>query len=221
MPAESSALFGYDALAATATAALWFGYHLWLRLKLRDNPSYTTQAINARARAAWVTHMMSKPGLEITAVQTMRNSIMSAVFIGTSSAFLILGILSLSSQQHSATTVWNALNVFGTTSPELWFMKLFLLLVDFLVSFFCALQSIRVTNHAGYLIAVPASVHDSQSTPEYVTRLVNRAAEYKSIAIRAYFLAIPLVFWLFGPHFMLAAAAVVIALLYRFDRARE
>jgi uncharacterized membrane protein len=214
-------LLGYDLLAAAATAMLWFGYHFWLRIKLRGNPFYTTQAINARARAAWVAQMMGRPGMEVTAVQTMRNSMMGAVFIGTSSAFLILGILTLSSQQHNSSTVWNALNLFGAVVPELWFVKLLLLLVTFLVSFFCALQSIRVLNHAGYLIAVPGSAHDSQVTPEYVTRLVNRAAEYQGMAIRAYFLAIPLVFWLFGPHFMVAAAAVLIVLLYRFDRARE
>ena len=36
--------------------------------------------------------------------------------------------------------------------------------------------------------------------------------------MRAYYLAVPLVFWLFGPHFMLLATLVLIPILYYLDR---
>jgi uncharacterized membrane protein len=48
---------------------------------------------------------------------------------------------------------------------------------------------------------------------------LNRAGRFYSIGMRAFYYTVPLVFWLFGPHFMLVATAVLIAVLYRLDRA--
>jgi uncharacterized membrane protein len=39
--------------------------------------------------------------------------------------------------------------------------------------------------------------------------------------MRAYYYSVPLVFWLFGPLFMLAATLVLIAVLYHVDRAPQ
>jgi uncharacterized membrane protein len=36
---------------------------------------------------------------------------------------------------------------------------------------------------------------------------------------RAFYFLVPLVFWLFGPHFMLLATCGLIVMLYRVDRA--
>jgi uncharacterized membrane protein len=37
--------------------------------------------------------------------------------------------------------------------------------------------------------------------------------------MRAYYYAVPLVFWLFGPHFMLVSTIVLIVFLFRLDHA--
>ena len=220
MPPTLAALLP-DAITAAATAALWIGYHRWLRWKLTRDPLYTTQAVNARARAQWVAWAMAAPGREIMAAQILRNSMMASAFIGTTSSLLILGILTLSSQPHDHSAAWNVLNAFGESVPGLWLAKLLALLVDLLVAFFCALQSIRLLNHAGYLAALPPEARDSALHPARAAGVVNRAADYSGRAIRAFFLAVPLTFWLFGPWFMLGAAAVVVWLLYRFDRAGD
>ena len=39
--------------------------------------------------------------------------------------------------------------------------------------------------------------------------------------MRCYFFAIPLVFWLFGPLYMLAATAGVVLILSRLDRHKQ
>lgn len=36
--------------------------------------------------------------------------------------------------------------------------------------------------------------------------------------MRAYYCAVPLVFWLFGPHFMILATLVTVAILFYLDR---
>jgi len=51
-----------------------------------------------------------------------------------------------------------------------------------------------------------------------VARHLNRAGAYYSIGMRAYFLSVPLVFWLFAPRLMAAASLVLVVVLYHMDR---
>jgi uncharacterized membrane protein len=37
--------------------------------------------------------------------------------------------------------------------------------------------------------------------------------------MRAYYVAVPLVFWLFGPHFMLLSTVILLPILFYLDRA--
>jgi len=46
--------FLYDLVSFIASASLIIAYHLFLRSKVKKNPTYTVQAINIIARTAWV-----------------------------------------------------------------------------------------------------------------------------------------------------------------------
>ena len=85
--------------------------------------------------------------------------------------------------------------------------------------FFSFSLAIRVYNHVGYLINVPLSLNHKSISPQHVAEHLNRAGSYYSIGMRAFYFIVPVVFWLFGPHFMLAATGGLIAVLYRVDRA--
>ena len=54
--------------------ALIAGYHLYLRLRLRRDKSYTIQSVNNAARSAWVENVMAENN-GILAVQTLRSGI--------------------------------------------------------------------------------------------------------------------------------------------------
>lgn len=69
-----------EIIALAASALLLAAYHLWLRLKVRRHPAFTVQAVNRLARTAWVESIMTEPGKEVLAVQTLRNSTMAATF---------------------------------------------------------------------------------------------------------------------------------------------
>ena len=56
-------------------------------------------------------------------------------------------------------------------------------------------------------------------TPAHVATHLNRAGHFYSMGMRAYYFLVPLVFWLFGPHFMLVSTIVLLMVLYRIDRA--
>lgn len=207
----------YDLASFTASASLIIAYHLFLRRKVKKDAAYTVQAINQIARTAWVETIMNEKR-DILAVQTLRNSTMAATFLASTAVLMIIGILTLSEGGKLEST-WHVLNMVGATPPELWLIKLICLLLDMFVAFFSFSMSIRVFNHVGYMVNVPLALNHKMISPAHVATHLNRAGKFYSIGMRAYYFMVPLVFWLFGPHFMFVATIGLLIVLYRIDRA--
>lgn len=210
-----------DILFFAASVALVVLYHLYLRYRLRNNPHYSFQGVIRITRTRWVSDIMADPSRTIVGVQTLRNSTMAATFFASTAILLIMGTLTLSGQSDKLTESWHLLNVLGSSKPGIWIAKVIFLLSDFMVAFFSFAMSVRLFHHVGYLLRMPANDQPGIVTPKTVALHLNRAGYYYSIGMRAYYLSIPLVFWLFGPRFMLFATVVLIFVLYRTDRAPE
>ncbi len=155
---------------------------------------------------------------DILAVQTLRNAIMGPTFLASTAALLIMGTLTLSGQGDKLGDSWHALNIIGTTHVGLWQTKVILLVLDFMIAFFSFALAIRLFIHVGFMINVPLSLEHKPIQPAHVAMHLNRAGAYHSIGMRAYYYAVPLVFWLFGPHLMLVATLVILGVLYHVDR---
>lgn len=210
--------FNTDLISFSVSTVLLIAYHLYLRIKLRRNPHYTIQAVNRAARSAWVKGIMEDESKSILGVQTLRNSTMAATFLASTAVLLVIGTLTLSEQTDKLETTWHSLNVTGSMHPGLWTAKLLLLLSNFFIAFFSFAISLRLFNHVGYQLNVPVKDRVPSINPKSVAIHLNRAGYYYSLGMRAYYLSVPLVFWLFGPHFMVAATLVLIAVLYHVDR---
>lgn len=210
--------YGFDLFSFVLSALLLGAYHGYLAYRTRRNPAYTIQAVNRIARTAWVETIMREKGRDVLAVQTLRNSTMAATFLASTSVLFIIGVLSLSGQGDKLESTWHVLNI-GSRHSGLWMAKLLLLLLDLFVAFFSFSMAVRVFNHVGYMINVPLTLNHKAISPAHVASHLNLAGKFHSIGMRAYYFTVPLVFWLFGPHFMLLSTFVLIAVLYHIDRA--
>lgn len=208
----------FDLAALGASAFLLIAYHLWLARKVRREPAYTVQGVNRLARTAWVAQVMAQ-GKDILAVQTLRNSTMAATFLASTAILLIIGVLSLSGQAEKLEAAWRALDFWGAGQSPLYSMKLLLLLLDLLFAFFAFSMSVRIFNHVGFMINVPPAAGHAALSPASVAVHLNRAGRFYSLGMRAYYLAVPLLFWLFGPLFLLLSTGGLILVLLRLDRA--
>ena len=206
-----------DLMSAGVSLLLLIAYHAFLRIQLKRDPLYTMQAVNALARAAWVETVMTTGGKDVLAVQTLRNSIMGATFLSSTAVLLVIGVLTLSGQGDKLVATWQALNVFGAAHAELWLAKLLALLLDMLVAFFSFAQAIRLFHHVGYMINLPTDLQHRAFKPPHVALHLNRAGAFYAIGMRAYYVAVPLVFWLFGPHFMLLSTLALLPILFYLD----
>lgn len=210
--------FGADVLAFAASAALVAIYYVRMRARTRLDPTSSIHGVNEMARALWVRHVMADPAQAVMAVQTMRNFIMGASLLATTAAFLILGTLTLSGQAEGIARNWHVINFLGSTSSELWIVKVMCLLADFIIAFFAFAMAVRLANHVVFMVNVPTPQEHPALTPEAVARRLNRAGAHFAAGMRAFFFAVPLVFWLFGPLFLAVASVGLVVALSRLDR---
>lgn len=209
---------GVDLAALGASVLLVATYYALLGARVRRDPSYTIHSANEIARRLWVLDVMKSAGKDVMAVQTLRNFIMAAVFLASTASLLTMGTLTLSGQAESLARTWHSLNVYGSRSPGMWTVKVLCLLVAFIVAFFAFTMAVRLTNHVLFMINVPDTRAHRDLSPEHVAERLNRAGTYFSIGMRAYFFAVPLVFWLFGPPLLVAATVGVVISLFFLDR---
>lgn len=208
-----------DLAAAILSLAALGGYQVYLRWRLRQDPLYTVHAVNVIARNAWVEMVMNHEKPDVLAVQTLRNSVMASSFMASTAILLLIGALSLVGSSDNAGSILHALNITGETGNQITAVKLVCLLFDFFIAFFCFAMSVRFFNHVGYMITIPAGHGAGPLSPGLAAAYLNRAGLFYVLGLRSFFYSVPLVFWMFGPHLMVAATILLIAALYPLDRA--
>ena len=207
-----------DLISFVLSAAALLGYHLYLTRRTRRDPASSAQDMMLTARAAWVESVM-RERRDILAVQTLRNSTMAASFMASTAVLLIIGVLTLSAQGDKLSGTWHSLNLLGHFSAEMWLTKLLVMLFDLLTVFFSFSMTVRMFHHIGYLINVPLNPASDSSAMRHVLGQLNRAGTYYRIGMRTYYFTVPLLFWLFGPLFLMGMTALLIFFLYHLDRA--
>lgn len=65
-------------IAAALTIAVLALYEIWFALAQRRHPGQLARSAHARLREDWFAAVSQQPGSEVLAVQTLRNSLMSA-----------------------------------------------------------------------------------------------------------------------------------------------
>ncbi len=207
-----------DLASVAISVLLLIAYHGFVSFRVRKDPAYTVHAVMSISRTAWVQVLMKERN-GILAVQTLRNASMSATFLASTAVLLMIGVLTLSSQGENLRANWQALDWLGTSAAELWPAKLLLLLLMLLVAFICFSQSVRVYNHVGFMISVPLDLQHKELSTRHVAMHLNSAGRFYGYGMRAYYYMVPLMFWLFGPTFLVLGTVALIFAMYHLDRA--
>jgi uncharacterized membrane protein len=146
---------------------------------------------------------------------------MGSSLMASTAALLIIGTLTLSGQADHIAQNWHGLSFQGSFATELWIVKVMLLLLDFIVAFFAFAMSVRLANHVVFMLNVPEHDAHHNLSPKAVARRMQRSGNMFAIGMRAFFFAVPLVFWLFGPYFLLIASIGLVIALYQLDRSES
>ena len=155
-------------LAAGITLAMLAAYELSLLWLQRRSPTSLARSVHANLREEWFAALSRQHGSEILAVQTLRNSLMSATMTASTAALGLIG---------SATLLAPSLNSsFGTLDnmtrhfTARLVMELVLMAVLF-ASLVCSAMALRYYNHAGFILSMPVdSVERTRWGPTEIGR---------------------------------------------------
>ena len=82
-------------ISVMASVLVIAGYELRMAAVGRKSPHATARSAHALFRSEWVEALSDQAGSEILAVQTLRNSLMSATIAASTAALALMGTLSL------------------------------------------------------------------------------------------------------------------------------
>lgn len=213
-------VFMSDGLSLVISISIMIAYEGYLIWMARVSPLRVARTAHGEIRARWVAAMMEREGkdTEVLVIQTIRNSIMAASFMASTSALALTGTLTLSGLGNVQSNVWHAGVLSGLqVSTLVTATKLVMLTIIFFASFMFCTMSVRYFSHTGYLIGTEINYPQHRRQALAITYL-NRAGYQYSLGLRAFFLCIPLLISLFSTWLMVPATLFLIVMLYRFDR---
>lgn len=202
-------------LAAGVTLAAILLYELWHAVAQRKRPSAVARSAHASLREEWLDALSTQPGAEILAVQTLRNSLMSATTTASTAVPGLMGSLTLTAPSLHASFASAQADVPVITSRLLVELMLLALLFSALVT---SVMAVRFYTHASFIGAMPV---DSPARGRWLPAArtyVRKAGVLYSWSLRNLLLIVPLIAFLLHPYAGPAAALLVVGVLHGFDR---
>ena len=199
----------FDLVLLATSLCLLAAYRVLQARRARLDPSVSIRTVHDRMRGEWVEAMTRGAEKGLLAVQTLRNSVMAASFMASTSALALAGTLGFASEADRLSSTWHREHAIAMASA-LFPLKVFLILGAFFGAFLLFSLSIRLYNHASYAIALPGA-------GEAVARYINRAGRFYGDGLRVFYMAFPVVAWLFDATMMLAATAGVLWIRWHLD----
>jgi hypothetical protein len=208
----SEVAFGWIAAALTVLVLVY--YEASLLINERRHPGRLARTKHAQLREDWFVSISQHPGTEVLAVQTLRNSLMSATMIASTAAIGLMGTVTLAIPSLRAS--------FGEKGFFNAHLVLELALITLLfASLICSVMAARFYNHAGFVGGMPVDSERRKKWNESGIAYVRRAGILYSWSLRHLVLVAPIFAFLLsegaGPPSAIAATWV----LGRFDRLRD
>jgi len=202
-------------IAAAATLAAIVLHELWHSLAQRRRPRQMARSAHASLREEWFGAMSVQPGSELLAVQTLRNSLMSATMTASTAVLGLMGSITLAAPSLHATLDP------GRAASQLLTPRLVVELM-LLALLFSALASsamaLRYYTHASFIGSLPVGSAARGRWADAGGAYVRKAGLLYSWSLRSLLLIVPLVAYLLHPSAGPVAAVLVLGVLQGFDR---
>lgn len=220
-------------LAVIISSAFLFGlYHAYLFYVFKHSPRKTIYGLTSSARRVFVASIMYRKDA-ILAVQTLRNWIMAASALASTSIVIVIGLAAFLSAVGQVTVDSTGIDSNPIKFNSLlnnWFpVKIVCLIITLMTAFFMFAQAMRFFNHVCIVINVNISDEELGKldkharlaylsiTPDFVGDLMNRAAFYNTSGLRMYYLTFPLIAWVGGPWYLIGATIILLIILRQLD----
>lgn len=197
--------------------AVLVAYHAWLVWLIRQHPLRTDIGINACVRRIWVLHVMQRPPGDVLAVQSLRNSLMSASFMASTAILLVAGLLGFALSEKNLENFNHILDLLSPTHPHVMLSRLLVLVGLFFFAFFNFILTVRYYNHVGFMLNAASSKEGYALPDGLIIRTLQRGAMHFTLGMRAFLLVMPFALWLLGPVWLFLGSLLLIGVLWKID----
>jgi uncharacterized membrane protein len=190
-------------------------YEIRIRRQEAASPETISRSAHALLRQDWVRATMAVNNSEILAVQTLRNSMMSASITASTSALAMMGLITMTGSLFGSKVLH--VEISEIMFPSVKEAILLIMIIVLFFSFVCSTVAVRFYNHVGYMMAMPFNHPLRLSWVEPACAYVAKAGQLYSMSLRTLFSLAPLLLGLVNPMTLLPSALVLIFALRWFD----
>jgi len=202
-------------LAAGIVVVMLIAYELSLLWFQRRSPKLLARLAHANLREEWFAALSMQQNSEILAVQTLRNSLMSATMTASTAALGLIGAATLLAPTlHASFAEVDNLSRHFTARLVI---ELVLMAVLF-ASLVCSAMAVRYYNHAGFIVSMPVASDERHRWGPTAVAYLRRAGLLYSWGLRHLLMVAPLLVFIVYPLAGPVAAMLVLAALFAFDR---
>ena len=202
-------------LAVLVTVAILLLYEVALLVVRSRNPANLARSAHASLREEWFAAVSSQPGSEVLAVQTLRNSLMSATMTASTAVLGLVGTVTLATPSLHATFGAAAGGVPEFTARLALELALMALLFASLV---CSAMAVRYFNHAGFICSMPVGCAPRARWSAVGASHLRRAGILYSWGLRHLMLVAPVLAAILHPLAGPPVAVVLVGVLFWLDR---
>jgi uncharacterized membrane protein len=216
--------FSILSLGADALAAAWFVGAIGLYRAVAEwGPLEARSIVHAvqSQRVAWLKNMARRDNRVLDAI-VLQSLGQGNAFFASTSAIAIGGLTAIMGSGEKAQVFIEKLPYAAKASPQLWELKVILLMAIFIYAFFKFAWAFRLSHYTAIMIgATPIMTADSEGAcdthAERSARLIGFAAEHANSGLRSFYYAIAAMAWFYHPIAFVAATTWVLAILVRRD----
>jgi uncharacterized membrane protein len=204
-----------DVCALIFFLACWMGYPAFAAWRGAHLPSLAKE-MNVRRRR-WISRMIEREN-RMTDVNIVRNLARSSQFFASTTMLILGALVALMGYTEKAATVMAELPFTVRTSERLWEIKVLLLIVIYVYTFFKLSWSIRQFNYCSTLVGgAPAHTPDPEQHADEIdtiTHIISFASENFNNGLRSYYFSLAALAWFVQPWLMMATTIWVVGVLY-------
>lgn len=205
-------------LAAIATLGVVVAYEVWLSVAQCLTPERLARTVHASLREDWFAAISAQPGSEILAVQTLRNSLMSATMTASTAVLGLMGALSLTAPTLHATLGETDIKTAAWPHFTAHLAMELVLLCLLFASLVASVMAVRYYHHTGFVGAMPVGTPQRRAWATAGTAYLRKAGLLYSWGLRQLILLVPVVSYILHPLAGVVSSLLVVAALVRFDR---
>jgi uncharacterized membrane protein len=211
-----AALTPIDVLAPLWFLACWFGYGAYA--DRRHGRPGSLMARMHEYRVLWMRRMLERDNrmLDSQIVSTLMGSVS---FFASTTLFIIAGLLAVFGARDQVFALLRELPFAVETSPVLWDLKLFLLVVLFVYAFFKFTWALRHFNYCAIVLGGAPLMGQLDAGAlgfaERAARMATSAASHFNAGLRAYYFGLAALSWFVHPWLFIAATGWVVLVIYR------